>query len=62
MRIGDGRETKVHVYTCISVDGKELEQIGQFCYLGSMITSDANCHLEIRRIAMPYRKESNELA
>ena len=31
----------------------ELEQVGQFCYLGSMITTDAKCHVEIkRRIAM----------
>lgn len=60
MRTSTEKETTVNVN--IHVLGKELEYIGQFCYLGSMITSDANCHLEIRRIAMPYRKESNELA
>ena len=32
---------------------KELKQVGKFCYLGSMITTDAKCHVEIkRRIAM----------
>jgi len=51
MRIGlsSGKERTVK----ISIDGKELEQVGKFCYLGSMITSDAKCHVEIRRrIAM----------
>ena len=47
----------------ISIAGKELEQVGKFCYLGSMITSDAKCHVEIRRrIAMgkmPSIKERN---
>ena len=49
MRISSGKERTVQ----ISIDGKELEQRGKFCYLGSMITSDAKCHVEIkRRIAM----------
>src|SRR6218665_1294402 len=49
MRISSGKEIPVK----ISIDGKELEQVGKFCYLGSMITSDAKCHVEIRRrIAM----------
>jgi len=44
------------------MDGKELEQVEKFCYLGSMITSDVKCHVEIRRIAMgtmPSIKERN---
>src|SRR6218665_4160823 len=45
MRISSGKERTVKV----SIDGKELEQVGKFCYLGSMITSDAKCHVEIRR-------------
>ena len=49
MRISSGKERTVK----ISRDGKELEQVGKFCYLGSTITSDAKCHVKIRRrIAM----------
>ena len=48
MRISSGKERTVK----ISIDGNVLEQVGKFCYLGSMITSDAKCHVEIRRIAM----------
>jgi len=49
MRISSGKERTVK----ISIDGKELEQFGKFCYLESMITSDAKCHVDIRRrIAM----------
>src|SRR6218665_341531 len=49
MRISSGKERAVK----INIDGKELEQVGKFCYLGSMITSDAKCHVQIRRrIAM----------
>src|SRR6218665_3517204 len=49
MRISSGKERTVK----ISIDGKELGQVGKFCYLGSMIMSDAKCHVEIRRrIAM----------
>src|SRR6218665_3545927 len=48
IRISSGKDRTVR-----SVDGKELEQVGKFCYLGSMIMSDAKCHVEIRRrIAM----------
>ena len=37
----------------ITVNGSKLEQVSQFCYLGSMITEDCRCHTEIkRRIAM----------
>ena len=49
MKISKGHEATVK----ITIDGKELEQVGKFCYLGSMITTDARCHVEIkRRIAM----------
>src|SRR6218665_1091082 len=49
MRISSGKERAVK----INIDGKELEQVGKFYYLGSMITSDAKCHVEMRRrIAM----------
>ena len=49
MRISKGQVKTVNII----LDGKELEQVGAFCYLGSMITNDAKCHVEIkRRIAM----------
>ena len=49
MRISSGKERTVK----ISIDGKELEQVEKLCYLGSMITCDAKCRVEIRRrIAM----------
>src|SRR6218665_3835776 len=33
----------------INIGGKEIEQVKEFCYLGSVITTDAKCHREIRR-------------
>src|SRR6218665_3952940 len=30
----------------IKIDGEEIEQVTEFCYLGSLITSDAKCHKE----------------
>ena len=45
LRISSGKKRPVK----ISIDGKELEQVEKFCYLGSMITSDAKFHVEIRR-------------
>ena len=37
----------------ITVNGVKLEQVKQYCYLGSMITEDCKCQIEIRRrIAM----------
>ena len=37
----------------ITIDGEEIEQVTEFCYLGSLISSDAKCHKEIKnRIAM----------
>jgi len=37
----------------ITINGIKLEQVSQFCYLGSVITEDCRCHTEIkRRIAM----------
>jgi len=57
MRISSGKEKAVTT----GIDGKELEQVGKFYYLGS----DAKCHVEIgRRIAMgkmPFIKEKNYL-
>ena len=61
MKISSGEERTVK----ISIDGKELEQVGKFCYLGSIIISDAKCHVEIRRRIvmgkMPSIKERNYL-
>jgi len=34
----------------ITIDGEEIEQVTEFCYLGSLISDDAKCHKE--RIAM----------
>ena len=37
----------------ITIDGKEIKQVTEFCYLGSLISDDAKCHTEIKkRIAM----------
>ena len=33
----------------IELDGQQLEQVSQFDYLGSMITSDCKCDKEINR-------------
>ena len=33
----------------IVVNGKELESVTQFCYLGSMVTKDCRCDCEERR-------------
>ena len=45
MRISKGGEATVKII----IDGKELEQVRKFCYLGSMITNDAKCHVEIKK-------------
>ena len=37
----------------ITINGEEIEQVTEFCYLESLISSDAKCHKEIKkRIAM----------
>jgi len=37
----------------ITINREEIEQVTEFCYLGSLIPSDAKCHKEIKkRIAM----------
>jgi len=33
----------------INIGGKEIEQVKEFCYLGSMIMTAAKCHREIKR-------------
>ena len=49
MVISKGKTQKVAVY----LHNEKLEQVTEFCYLGSMITADARCQKEIkRRIAM----------
>jgi hypothetical protein len=49
MKISKEKETTI----CIKISGEEIEQVKEFCYLGSLISSDAKCHKEIRRrIAM----------
>src|SRR6218665_3169629 len=45
LKISKGKETMVR----INIGGKEIEQVKDFCYLGSVITTDAKCHREIRR-------------
>ena len=48
----------------INIDVINLEQVRQYCYIGSIITEDCTCHTEIkRRIAIgkkvfAKRKES----
>ena len=37
----------------ITINGEVIEQVTEFCYLGSLISEDAKCHKEIKkRIAM----------
>jgi len=48
LKISKGKETIVR----INIGGKEIEQGKEFCYLGSMITTDAKCHREIKRTAV----------
>src|SRR6218665_1601977 len=45
LKISKGKETMVR----INIGGKEIEQVKEFCYLRSVITTDAKCHREIRR-------------
>src|SRR6218665_2526551 len=33
----------------IKIDGEEIEQVTEFCFLGSLISSDAKCHKEIKK-------------
>ena len=47
MRISNGKKT-----VNISIDERELEQVGRFCNLGSTMTSDAKCYVELKRTAM----------
>src|ERR1043165_8462810 len=50
MRIGRGEE---EIEVKITINGEEVEQVKSFCYLGSVITTDARCHKDIkRRIAL----------
>ena len=45
----EGSRTTVKIH----IGGEEIEQVKEFCYLGSMITTDAKCHRDIkRRIAL----------
>jgi len=49
MKISKDKEASISII----IDGEEIEQVKEFCYLGSLISSDAKCHKEIRRrIAM----------
>jgi len=45
LKISKGKETIVR----INIRGKEIEQVKEFCYQGSMITTDVKCHREIKR-------------
>ena len=48
LKISKGNETIVG----ISIGGKEIGHVKEFYYLGSMITTNAKCHREIKRIAI----------
>jgi len=43
MELSKGKDTAVRRH----IGGKETEPIKEFCYLGSIITTDAKCHSEI---------------
>src|SRR6218665_495580 len=45
LKISKGKETMLR----INIGGKEIEQVKEFCYLESVITTDAKCHRDIRR-------------
>src|SRR6218665_3540689 len=45
LKISKGKETIVR----INIGGKEIEQVKEFCYLGSMTTADAKCQRKIKR-------------
>src|SRR6218665_1620614 len=45
LKISKGKETIIR----INIGGQEIEQVKEFCYLGSMITTNAKCHREIER-------------
>ncbi len=60
MRISRNGGTKMRVH----INGTNLEQVAEYCYLGSMITEDNKCQREIRRrVAMGKEafKKRNEL-
>jgi len=42
----EGKEKNMKITT----DGKEIEQVAKFCYLGSLISDDAKCHKEIKKM------------
>ena len=49
LKISKGKENVVKIH----IEVTEIEQVREFCYLGSMITTDAKCHREVKRkIAM----------
>jgi len=49
----DGEEKNMK----ITIDGEEIEQVTEFCKLGSLISSNAKCHKEIKkRIAMGKKR------
>src|ERR1043165_9471561 len=57
MRIGRGEE---EIEVKITINGEEVEQVKSFCYLGSVITTDARCHKDIkRRIALGRKAFTN---
>ena len=33
----------------ITINGEKIEQVTEFCYLGSLISDDAKCHKEIKK-------------
>jgi len=44
LKISKGKETVVKIH----IRGTEIEQLTEFCYLYSMITTDAKCHRYIK--------------
>ena len=37
-----------------------MEKVGQYCYLGSMITNDGKCHVEIKRITCRNKEDNSD--
>jgi len=42
----------------ITIDGEEIEQVTEFCYLESLISSDAKCQKEIKKRIVMEKKRS----
>src|SRR6218665_188261 len=45
-----GKEKGGETTTMIVIEGERIEEVKEFCYLGSMISNNAKCHRKIKRM------------